>query len=442
MTRGVPRGVAQTAVVVSASMAGLCAARVLSDRFDEVVVIDRDTLPDEDRWRAQVPQGRQPHLLLHAGAQLLEEWFPGITGELYEGGAVELDVCRDFYWHQGGGALTSPPSALRGPMMSRPLLEATVRRRLARIPCVTLCDRTAVEGLVPDRTGTRIAGVRLAGQPPVRCDLIVDATGRQARSLGWLKELGYGPPPLSVVTVDTHYASRVHRREETTARDWKAAAVIGRPDTRRLAMALPLEHGRWIILLVGVNGEVPPTDDEGRLAFARSLESPVIADLMATAEPLADPVAHRFQSNQRRHLDRMRRFPLGWVMLGDAVASCNPVYGQGMTSAAQQAAALGACLDHTRAIDLAFARRYFGAAARAVAAPGPSPPHGDFAYAGTTGPKPAGTDLLNRYMQRVVLAAQHDDAVGIRFGEVAGLVRRPEWLLTPPFLLRVLRSAH
>ncbi|MGW7438407.1 FAD-dependent oxidoreductase [Streptomyces sp. NPDC054849] len=442
MTRGVPRRMAQTAVVAGASMAGLCAARVLSDRFDEVVVIDRDILPDEVRWRAQVPQGRQPHLLLYAGAQLLEGWFPGISEELYEGGAVEFDVCRDFYWHQDGGVLTRPRSGLRGPAMSRPLLEATVRRRLARIPSVTLRDRTLVEGLVTDATGTRIAGVRLAGRPPLRCDLIVDATGRQARSLGWLKELGYRPPPLSVVTVDTHYASRVYRRDETTVRDWKAAAVIGRPDTRRLAMALPLEHGRWIVVLVGVNGEVPPTDEEGRLAFARSLESPVVADLMAASEPLADPVAHRFPSNQRRHLDRLRRFPLGWVMLGDAVASFNPVYGQGMTSGARQAAALGDCLDHSAALDLAFARRYFGAAARTVAAPWSIAAGGDFAYEGTTGRKPTGTDLLNRYMRRVTLAAQHDDAVSIRFSEVAGLARRPEWLLTPPFVLRVLGSGR
>ncbi len=163
---------------------------------------------------------------------------------------------------------------------------------------------------------------------------------------------------------------------------------------------------------------------------------------MAASQPLADPVAHRFPSNQRRHLDRLRRFPLGWVLLGDAVASFNPVYGQGMTSAAQQAEALGACLDHTASLDLAFARRYFGAAARTVAAPWSIAAGGDFAYAGTTGPKPAGTDLLNRYLRRVTLAAQHDDAVSIRFSEVAGLARRPEWLLTPSFLLRVLRSAR
>ncbi|WP_137994195.1 FAD-dependent oxidoreductase [Streptomyces vilmorinianum] len=442
MSRGVPRRVAETAVVVGASMAGLCAARVLSERFDQVVVIDRDPLPDEPRRRPHVPQGRQPHLLLYAGAELLEGWFPGIVKQLYDGGATEFDVCRDFYWHQSGGVLTRPESELRGPAMSRPLLETTVRERLAALPSVTLRDRTTVEGLEADATGTRITGVRLAGQPTLGCDLMVDATGRQARSLGWLRELGFPEPPLSVVTVDTHYASRIYRRDEATAPDWKAAAVIGDPATRRLAMALPLEGARWIVALVGINGEVPPTDEAERVAFARSLGSPVIADLMAACEPLTEPVAYRFASNQRRHVERLRRFPVGWVPAGDAVSSFNPIYGQGMTSAAQQATVLGACLDHTGRVDRHFARRYFRAAARTVAVPWSIAVGGDFAYAGTTGKKPPGTDVLNRYVDRVTRAAQHDDTVTRRFNEVAGLARRPEWLLAPAFVLRVLRSGR
>ncbi|MEV7519855.1 hypothetical protein [Streptomyces sp. NPDC091371] len=95
-----------------------------------------------------------------------------------------------------------------------------------------------------------------------------------------------------------------------------------------------------------------------------------------------------------------------------------------------------------RAVDRGFGRRYFRAAAHTVAAPWSIAVGGDFAYAGTTGPKPPGTDLLNRYMERVIRAARHDGTVNIRFSEVVGLVRRPESLLTPAFLLRVLRSAR
>lgn len=439
---GSARRIGGTAVVVGVSMAGLCAARVLSERFDEVVVLDRDTLPDGPEPRGQVPQGRHPHLLLVAGARLLEGWFPGIVEELEARGAIDIDICADLYWHQGGGVARRPASTLRGPAMSRPLLERTVRRRVEAIPTVAIRDHTAVEGLRVDGSGTRITGVRLGDGTTVACDLMVDATGRRAASLAWLAELGFETPSTSVVEVDTRYVTRVYRRTDTPGRGWKAAAVIDDPASRRLAMALPLEGGRWIVMFGGLGGESAPLDEVDRLAYARSFPSPVIAEIIETSEPIGRPVTHRFPANHRRHVERLRRFPLGWVLIGDAVCSFNPIYGQGMTAAAQQARALGAALDRSGAVDRAFARRYFRAAGRVVATPWSIAVGGDFVYDTTTGSKPVGTDLLNRYVERVTIAAQHDEAVLLRFNEVAAMVRGAEALMAPAFVLRVLRIAR
>ena len=440
-TRG-PHRLGESAVVVGASMAGLCAARVLSDHFRQVTVVDHDALSDDVRWRPRVPQGRHPHLLLQAGSRLLEGWFPGILDELYAAGATEFDFCGDFYRYRYGGPLVRPPTGMVGPVMSRPLLEATVRGHVAALPGVTLRGGSSAKGVVTGDAGARIVGVRMSDGSALDCDLLVDATGRQARSLGWLKRMGYAEPPTSVVTVDTHYTSRTYRREEQPGRDWKAAAVIGDPDSRRLAFALPWEGDRWVVGLVGINGEVPPTDEADRLSFARSLGSPVVADLMAASRPLDEPTSYRFVANQRRHVERMRRFPLGWLLIGDAVCCLDPIHGQGMSTAAQQAATLGRVLDESRALDRHFSRRYFRTVAHPVATAWSVAVGGDFVYAGTTGRKPTGTDLLNRYMTRVTVAAQHDAAVCVRFGEVSGLIRRPEWLLTPAFVLRVLRHAR
>ena len=213
-TQPQPKRVGESAVVIGASMAGLCAACVLADRFDHVTVLDHDHLPEHSTWRQQVPQGRHPHLLLAAGARLLEDWCPGIIDELYAGGAVELDLTADLYWHQGGGVARRPTSSLKGPSMSRPFLEWTIRQRLASHPAITIRGDTAVEGLELDPTRTRVVAVRLEGGDPVPCDLVVDATGRQARSLSWLAALGYPEPKVARVEVDTRYLTQELRRTE------------------------------------------------------------------------------------------------------------------------------------------------------------------------------------------------------------------------------------
>lgn len=434
--------VVATAVVLGASMAGLVAARVLSERCGRVIVLERDTLPDGPEARRLVPQGRHPHLLLPSGARLLERWFPGLGSELLDAGAVEIDLCADFCWHQRGGLQRRPQSALRGPAMSRPLLEWSVRRRVAALANVEIRDETTASGLLSDPAADRVKGVRVDGADDIGCDLVVDATGRQARTLAWIQELGYDAPATSVVQVETRYVSRVFRRTEPASGDWRAAAAIGAPSTKRLAMLLPMEDDRWILGIAGINGELAPSDDAGMIQYLREFGASVIADVVASAEPVGETVTHRYPANQRRHVERLRRFPTGWVLLGDALCSFDPIYGQGMSSAALQAEALGHALDRAGGANRAFARSYFRAAGRIVNAPWSIAVGGDFAYDGTIGKKPFGTDLLNRYLDRVIDAGQRDDTVVVRLNEVVALVRSPQTLLAPGLVLRVLRAAR
>jgi 2-polyprenyl-6-methoxyphenol hydroxylase-like FAD-dependent oxidoreductase len=432
----------EQAVVIGASMAGLCAARVLADRFTRVVVLDRDTLDVQPTPRRLVPQGRHPHMLLTAGARLLEAWFPGLTAELCAAGAVELDLCRDFLWHQAGGTQRRPSSSLIGPAMSRPLLEWAVRRRVRALLNVDIRGGVNVGGVTIDDEADRVSAVQIGEGEEIAADLVVDATGRHARTVDWLVARGYPPPATTVVEVDTRYVTRVFQRCDSPLRDWEAAAVIGDPETKRLAMLLPMEDDRWILSIAALNGEIPPTDDDEALACARQFDSPIVTDLIANGVVIGEPVTYRFPASQRRHVERLRRYPLGWVLLGDAVCSFDPIYGQGMTSAAQQADALGRALDRHGAVSRAFAKQYFKAAARIVNTPWSIAVGGDFAYPGTKGDKPFGTDVLNRYMERVIRAGQYDDDVVIRFNEVVALVRSPNALLAPSFVLRVFLRAR
>ena len=218
--------------------------------------------------------------------------------------------------------------------------------------------------------------------------------------------------------------------------------MLDDPSAKRVAMLLPLEGGRWIVGMAGVNGESAPTDNTGMFDYLRGFESSLIADVLSRCEPLSETVTHRFPANQRRHVERLRRYPVGWLLLGDAVCSFDPIYGQGMSVAALQAQALANTLDRVRRIDRALARSYFRATARIVRAPWSIGVGGDFVYAATHGNKPVGTDFLNRYFDRVVDAGRCDDAVVVRLNEVISLVRSPQALLAPSFVLRVLRAAR
>ncbi len=232
------------AVVLGASMAGLLAARSLGEFFDAVTVVERDRLPDAgpDKGVARrgVPQGRHLHGLLPRGAQVLEELFPGILDELVLDGAHYLDG-RDLsrlHYDLGGHLMVrtgSAPSA-NAYLATRPFLEEHVRARLRTIPNVTLLDEHDIVELTstPDQSPHHR---RTGSQPPHRrrrhlsADLVVDATGRAARTPMWLDSLGYDRPPEDHVVVHLTYASQMLRMAPDALHEigFLVGVVPGRP---------------------------------------------------------------------------------------------------------------------------------------------------------------------------------------------------------------------
>jgi 2-polyprenyl-6-methoxyphenol hydroxylase-like FAD-dependent oxidoreductase len=430
-----------TAVVIGASMAGLSAAAVLSSRFASVVVVERDVLPDDPDNRKGVPQGRHAHGLLPAGLSRLVDWFPGITEELLAAGATYADIGGDVVWFQGDGYRARFATGMAGPLASRPLLEHVVRRRTLALPNVSLRTGAGATGLITTDDRATVTGVSLQDGTSLAADLVVDASGRVGHSLRWLRELGYQPPPTTEIDIDVAYASR-RVRLTGAAPDWKFAISLGGPPSGRWGVAFPLESGDWIVTLTGLHGDRPPTDDPGFLAFARSLPSPEVAGVLESAVPTSPIVTHRLRSNQRRHVERMRDVPGGLVMLGDAVCSFNPTYGQGMSTATLQAEALSQALDRTTTTDARFVRAFYKRAAKAITPAWQLTTGADFALPGTIGHKPPGTDLMNRYMRHVLRASQVSENVAMRVIEVTTLLRPPPALLTPAMLVAVFRGSR
>ena len=429
------------AVVLGGSIAGLLSARVLADHFAEVLVIDRDPLCPEAAPRRGTPQARHLHGLLARGHQVLEELFPGLTAELVANGAPTGDMLADTRVCFGGHRFRQGPSGLTAVCVSRPALEAAVRRRVVALPGVRLLGDRDVVGLVASRDARRVVGARVIGradgsaEEQLPADVVVDATGRGSRLPIWLESLGYAPPQQERIRLGVGYASRHYRLRPRALGDDLVAISAPTPQQPRGGGLSLVEDGRCLVTLMGVLGDHPPTDPEGFDRFAADLALPDVHEILQDAEPLDAPVAYRYPSSVRNRYDRLARFPDGLAVLGDAVCTLNPIYGQGMTVAALEAAALGRDLaigrpdDHRRDVG-----RISGLAwALALGA--------DLSFPDVEGPRTPTTRLLGRYVRRIQAGAEHDAELGRAFLRVTSMMDPPTALFRPSVLIRTMDHA-
>lgn len=432
------------AIVIGGSIAGMLAARVLSDFYRQVTIVERDRLTDEPAPRKAVPQGRHIHALLARGHQVLDGLFPGLMTELEEAGAPVGDFGADVAWYFGNQKIRQTETGMTCVSAGRPLLEQRIRRRVRALPNVRVLDGAEATGLMSDAGRTRVTGIGVhraadpAGASRLDADLVVDSGGRGSRLPAWLADLGYPEVERDAVNVGLGYATVYYDsfpEHDPLGKDL-GAVVSAIPGSPRGAIVARMP-GKFGISLIGLRGDHPPRELGPFLDFLATLPLPEVHRAAVSAEPAGPPASFHYPASVRHRYERVKSFPDGLIVLGDGFASFNPIYGQGMTVAAIGADLLRRHIGRHAAVrPAAFLRELAGQ----VAAPWALATGTDLAFPETEGTRTLMTRFGNAYIPRLRRAAVTDPVLSRAFLRVAGLVESPATLFRPGIVARTLAA--
>ncbi|WP_150238156.1 FAD-dependent oxidoreductase [Nocardiopsis quinghaiensis] len=429
------------AVVLGGSIAGLFAARVLADAYDDVLVVDRDTLVGVDSARRGCPQGKHINGLLARGQEAMEELYPGITEELFADGVPTGDLSGNVRWYFRGRPVVQQDAGLVCVAASRPMLERHIRERTEAFPNVSFAERHDILGLTVTPDKSRVTGVRVqrAGsdeEENITADLVVDATGRGSRTPLWLADLGYPEVEEERKKIGLGYVTQHYRLTRDPYGDDLSINPVASPELPRGAIFTKTDGNRVELTTYGILGDHPPTEQQELYDWLGTLATQDIRKALEHAEPLDAPVAFRFPTTLRRRYESMARFPDGLLVTGDAVCCFNPVYAQGMTVAALAALTMR---DHLHTGAAPQPRQYFRDLARDAIDPPWDMTHVvDLGFAGVEGERTPFIRAQQLYLKMVQTATAKDGAVTASYMRAAGLVDRPESLMRPGLVLRVL----
>jgi 2-polyprenyl-6-methoxyphenol hydroxylase-like FAD-dependent oxidoreductase len=442
MRRPAIHTVGSRAVVLGAGMAGLLSARVLSDFYESVTVLERDQLPDHPSHRKGVPQGRHLHQFLTRGTQVLGELFPGILDELVDAGAVINDPSR-IYARFGRYELCctgtlADPQALLYYQASRPFMEFHVRRRVAALGNVTFLDGHAVVDLVTTAdavTGLRTTNCDTGVATILDADLVVDATGRASRTPNFLQRNGFGSPPVKHAAAAWAYSSQLMNVPDGRIAQ-RMVSIVDDASTATRLLLLGYEQNAWILAVGHAVGRgEPPTSFAEMLSTAQRFMPPTIMTGLRDAAPIGDTAVFRNTAATWRRYDHMPRYPAGLVVIGDALCTLDPIWGQGMTMAAVQALTLR---DSLRTGDPDLPHRFFSAAAAHIGPTWAMNQANDRAPLAAGDPGTLRQRISNWATNAALNAATRDVTLTERLFRVANLVDPPSRLQDPALLPRVL----
>jgi flavin-dependent dehydrogenase len=442
------------AIVIGAGIAGLVNAKILSKHFKDVLVLEKDHLSGacQPEHRKGLPQAYHQHILLMKGRELFESIFPGFDAELANMGSPELSYSNDVALYVGHGKFPRFPSFLKVRPSRRTWIDALVRKRVTSLANVVIKSNIQVKHLEFNQQENRVTGVVFTEYQKsapaiedtihkVQADLVIDCSGRGSRVTQWLKELGFSDIPKTVIDPKLGYASCLLKIPKTYSGTRGIEVAPHAPDNPRAAGLWEVEKGIWLLTLIGMSGNYPPKDFNGFKAFADSLPTRAISEILDQSALISEIKSFRGTQNIWHHYEKMTSYPSGLLVLGDALCAFNPLHGQGLTLIARSAQLLDQQLQkgvqehysgkwskiHYRKLNKIFLSAWMFATSE------------DMRWPETLGRKVDWKlKLAYRFTDQLLVTSQYSRYVTRACLAVANMVQSPLSLLKPGILLRML----
>lgn len=419
------------AVVIGCGMGGIAAAAALKDYCNEVVIIEKDAIPSEPVSRRGVPQDEQLHNLLSRAQQHFEELLPGFIGSLSEQGVGDANVAQETHVYELGTRMPERNLGLRLMSAWRPVIEHSARSILLKNNNVALHDLIRVAGLKHSSSG-EVCGVEVESSDSsgkvIEAPIVVDASGTGSKANKWLRACGIEEPIVDTLQVNQWYVSMLVKRPDNTKMDGYFWLTFPTPPQTRGGLVSPVGAELWYLSLSGRENDEPPRSFDEMKQYAATLEDEAIAELLEDVHPVSSPNLFKKAKATWRRYDLLDNPLPGFLPLGDSVASLNPLFGQGMSVAAWQAAELKTVMEQGLNTQ-ELTKKYLGHAAVACEAAWTL---GNLVNA--TGPL---ANLNGEYWDKLASAIKVDSDIHRRYVGIWHLIEPVSTLYHPEFTARI-----
>lgn len=426
------------AIVVGGSVAGLLAAHVLSNHFEDVTLIEKDNYPDDDVPRKGVPQANHVHILLVKGKMILENFFPELEKDLLARGANKIDFLDDSRYRLPSGWAPKFKSGIITFTCTRILLENTIRDQIKKNSKIKIEQGVHITSLGLEKQNRIYLNTK--DDKEIQGDLIVDCTGRNTKMPTWLEDIGFSKVKETKIDSFIRYSTRRYILPKKD-RDWKILVILNKPTSNpRIGGIYPIEDGKWLVGLYSIGKDYPPTDEKGFLEFTKHLESQELYESLKDAIPDSEIYGYHVQGSRKYHYEELNLWPENFIVLGDAVYVFNPFYGQGITSAALGAKELDDVLANGK-LDPDFTKKFQKRLAKVISLPWVLGTSEDLRWPTTVGDKPNTiTKMVQNHAQKVLLLAPNSNLATKSFLEMMHMIKSPGVIYHPLILLQLIAN--